>query len=498
MRQVPVLLVALLLGCTPKSQEVDALSRPAKHASVPDRPEELSFPEMTFTPPRAADYRHELSNGVPVFVVPADDLPLVTVTFTFQGGRYLDPTDQTGLADLTYDLLRDGGTAQRSPEELDEAYAFLAANVSSSVDNETGVITVDVLKDNLDEALSLFGEMVKTPGFDAARLQLSADTWVEDMKSRNDDAGAIVSREWNRLMYGEGHVAARVATASEVQAITPDHLRAFHSRYIHPGNLVVGVTGDVQPNEILPKLEALMEGWEAQERVAPPEEPAHQPIPGMYHVQKDIPQGKVRLGLAGVQRGHPDTFPLLVMNDILGGGGFTSRIMGRVRSDEGLAYGASSAMQMPAWWPGLFVAAFDSKNPTVALATQIVVEEIERIRTEPVSDTELRDAKAGLNARLPRTFASKQGMVRVFIDDELTGRDPDFWQDWQENVNAVTADDVLRAAAEHLTPEQLVFLVVGDWEPIAAGDPAGRANMEPFGGPTHLPLRDPLTQAPLP
>lgn len=488
-----VLILALALGaaCSPK-QPVDA-PRAQKHSSIPDRPEKLTFAEQSFVPPLATDHRHELANGVPVFVATSDDLPLVTLTFTFMGGRYVEPDDKTGLADLTFELLRDGGTAKRSPEALDEAFAFLAADVTASAGPTTSRVRLDVPKQSFDEALALVVEMVRQPGFDRKRLALAVDTAIENMKGRNDDAGAIAAREFNRLLYGEDHLMAALATRAELESIRPTDLRDFHAKVVHPGNLVVSAAGDITADELLPALEKAFEGWEAKPRLAPPEEPGHAPEPGLYHVQKDIPQGKVRIGLRAVQRDDPDYFPLMVMNDILGGGGFTSRIMARVRSDEGLAYGARSSLDVPAWWPGTLTAWFDSKNPTVALATRIVVDEIARIRTEPVSEAELADAKRALVANLPRAFGSKEAMLSYFVDDELTGRDPSYWRTWQQKVEAVTAEDVLRVAQEHLDPDKLVILVVGDWEPIAQGDVTGRAKMTEFGEVRHLPLRDPLT-----
>lgn len=495
MRRALILAMLLGLGCTPK-QPLEA-QRPPKHSEVPSRPELLTFEEQQFVPPLATDHRHELSSGVPVFVASSDDLPLVTLTFTFMGGRYVEPDDKTGLAEITLQLLREGGTTQRSPEALDEAFALLAANVSASAGPTTSRIRLDVPKQSFDEALALVVEMTRQPAFDRKRLDLAVSTAIEGMKARNDDAGSIAAREFDRLMYGEDHLRAAVPTQPELASIRQADLRAFHSKVVQPGNLVVAASGDITPEELLPKLEEAFAGWEARPRLTPPEEPVHQPEPGLYHVQKDIPQGKVRIGLRAIQRDDPDYFPLLVMNDILGGGGFTSRIMARVRSDEGLAYGARSSLDVPVWWPGTLSAWFDSKNATVALATRIVVDEIARIRTEPVSDDELTDAKRALAANLPRAFGSKESMLSYFVDDELTGRDPGYWQSWQQQVEAVSADDVLRVAQEHLDPDQLVILVVGDWEPIAQGDVTGRARMTDFGTVRHLPLRDPLTQRPL-
>lgn len=488
-----------LTGCakqTPPSP-ADVYAQPAKNPGVPDRPEKLTFPEASFEVPKAADFRHEVGD-VPVYVAPTHEFPLVEITFTFKGGRYLEADGKWGVGDAVEDLLLHGGTETVAASELDERFAFLAADVSVNVGSEQSSASLNCLTDNLDEAFALFVDMVRNPGWDAEKLALHQSTVVDRMKQRNDDAGDIAAREWNRLAWGGEHYLGRVSTASMVQGLTADDLDAFHSTVFQPGNLVISVTGDVEPDAILPVLEKALEGWEASERVADPPAPETTLQPGLYLVDKDIPQGKVRIGMPGITRDDPDAIPLMVMNDVLGGGGFTSRLMTRIRSDEGLAYGARSAFASRVHFPGIFQSAFDSKSPTVARATDIVFEEIARIRTEPVSDKELELAKTSLIETFPRRFETRAAIVGTFVNDELTDRDPEYWATWREKVEAVTADDVMKAAAAHLDPDKLAILVVGDWEPILKGDLEGKATMEPYGEPTHLPTRDPLTQEPLP
>jgi len=188
-----------------------------------------------------------------------------------------------------------------------------------------------------------------------------------------------------------------------------------------------------------------------------------------------------------------------VMNRILGGGGFTSRIVSRVRSDEGLAYSAGSAFMPGVYYPGAWRAAFQSKSSTVALATRIIFEEVDRIQNEPVSDDELATATNAMVETFPRRFESKAGMLRVFVNDEVTDRNPDYWTQYRDNVRAVTAADITRVARKHLRPDEMAILVVGKWDDIAPGDLEGRADMSAFfdGTATRLPLRDPLTLEPV-
>ncbi len=193
-----------------------------------------------------------------------------------------------------------------------------------------------------------------------------------------------------------------------------------------------------------------------------------------------------------------DRFPLMIMNEILGGGGFTSRITKRIRSDEGLAYSAGSAFGIGQYWPGLFRVSFQTKNATVAYAAKIALEEIRRIQTEPVSEDELRIAKAAYIDTFPSYFDSKQTIANLYAADLYHGRPHSYWKKYRERVQKVSAADVQRVAKKYLTPDAMVFLVVGKWDEIAKGSPDHEASIEEFFGGTvkHIPLRDPLTLEP--
>ncbi len=475
------------------------VAMPAAAADIPERPEELAFEELTFEAPSASDFRHELSSGVPVFMAPSHEFPLITVTFSFKGGAYLDPPNQTGLASMTGAMIRRGGTETVPAEELDERFDFLAANVSTGSGSTTSSATINALTSNFDEAFALFIDMVRHPVFQEDRVDLFRSEIIESMKQRNDDAQSILNREWNMLMYGEDHFEGRQPTINSINSISISDMNAFHAKVFQPGNLIIGVTGDFDEQAMLDKLENALQGWERRGAMADPPAPDSSPEPGVYHVGKDIPQGKVFIGHRGVERDNPDYFPLIVMNDILGGGGFTSRLVSRVRSDEGLAYSVGSRMDMPPYYPGEFRALFQSKNRTVALATQIIMEEIERIQNEPVTAQELETSKNSFIETFPRRFESRQSTINTFINDEWTGRPDGYWQTYRDNIRAVTADDVLRVAKTHLDPEQVAILVVGNWDEIAQGDLDGRASMAEFfdGNYQELPLRDPLTLEPM-
>jgi predicted Zn-dependent peptidase len=247
------------------------------------------------------------------------------------------------------------------------------------------------------------------------------------------------------------------------------------------------------------RLESRMQGWEAGERAPRIEPPDHTPVSGVYLVNKaDVNQGRVSMGHLGIQLGNPDEYAIDLMNDILGSGSsFTSRILGRVRSDEGLAYSAGSSFSVGAYYPGTFRAAFESKSRTCAQAAQIILEEIERIRTEKVTREELETARNYAVEIFPRFFSSARAVAGTFATDELIGRDPDYWTHYRDRLKKITAEDVLRVAREYLHPERMVILAVGEVGEMLKGNPDrpeySFQKLAPDGEITMIPLPDPAT-----
>jgi len=202
------------------------------------------------------------------------------------------------------------------------------------------------------------------------------------------------------------------------------------------------------------------------------------------------------MGLPTVRRDSPDVYALEVMNEILGGSGFTSRITRSVRSNEGLAYSAGSGLSFGVYYPGRFRAGFQSKSRTVAYAAQLVLDEIRKIRESPVSEGELDTIKRNLIETFPSNFASQARMMSIFASDEYTRRDPSYWVGYRERIRSVTAADVLRVAQAYLVPEKMLLLAVGDQQEIDLGDgqhDVRLAGLAPGGKVVTLPLRDPLT-----
>jgi zinc protease len=480
-----------------------ACSFTAFAADIPTRPEKLNYPPLTYEPPKAADYRVQLPSGAIAYLVPDRELPLVNISILVRTGDYLDPAGKEGLADLTGYLLSRGGAGAKTAEQLEERLDFLAANLGSGVGDTSGNVGLNLMSKDLDEGLAILRDVLTAPRFQDNKLALRKQQIMQELKQRNDDSANIEGRERSYLAYGEDCFVNKQPTQASVEAITRADLEAFQQKWFIPANFVLAVSGDFDRANMIERLNKLFADWPHQGEKAPPV-PTQITMakPGIYLVEKDVNQGRVGIMLPGVLRDNPDYVAISIMNDILGGGGFTSRIVNRVRSDEGLAYSAGSSFPGGVYFAPPFTAAFQTKSATVPYATSIVIEEMKRIASQPVEDKEIETTKNGMIDRFPRQFATKGQIAGVFAQDEFTGRyakDPDYWKNYRSRVAAVSKADVQRVAQKYLAPENVVILVVGKEADILKGHPDHPVTLKSLGGDryTKLPLRDPLTLKPM-
>ena len=477
---------------------------------IPASPLELRFDTSEIRLPATDGRRRALASGAVVYLAEDHTLPLVEVAVALRAGSFLEPPDQVGLASLTGALVRRGGTRVRSADSFDEKVDELGARIQSFAGFTRSAARLSVPTWAFEEALDLFFEALCSPAFQEDRLASAKTNLEESMSRRNQDSMKILEREWGWLLFGRQHFSSSALTAASLKAIDRAAVIRFHKTYWRPENLVFAASGDFQIDALLASLEERLARWPGPQPAGahggtipwPPEGPSFAPPPGLYHYEADFPQAKVVLGSKlprGISWGSADRFALEVLGEILGGSGAISRIAGRLRTAEGLVYRASARLDPGELWEGDFQIQFDTRSDQVARAVELSLEELSRIRAEPVHSTELEVAKQTLLGRLRLSFDTAEEIAGQLAENELLDRPDDYWNRYRSGIEATTADQVLQVARTYLPPDRLLYLVVGRWNEIDLGAPPGDSLLEQITGhrARHLPARDPLTLRPL-
>ncbi|MFN8012162.1 MAG: pitrilysin family protein [Holophagaceae bacterium] len=499
-RGIPTLASALALAL--------AAAIPASAQAIPDRPEKLAFKPIQYAVPKAKDFRVKLKNGITAYVVPdPNGQPLVNIELGIHAGRWLDEAGKEGAAQLLGTLLRTGGTEKTKADDLDEKLDMLAAQAGSFMGDSRGSLSVNLLAKDAREGVGLLLEMLTQPAFQQDKLDLAKKNLRQQMERRNDDSTGIEARELDYLVKGEGHPSNRLPTAASLDAITREDLKALHARILTPANLMVSVAGRFDRAEMIKLLNetvgALKAGPAAKAAGRPPQTP-FVAKPGLYVVDKDVNQGRVTLNLSmqGLRVTDADYPAVAVMNHVLGGGGFTSRFVKKIRSDEGLAYSAGTRAT-PAQFQGdagHFSALFQTKTRTVAYGIRLALAELEKMRKDGITEEELKVAKGSIIEGFPARFPTKAALAGAFATNDWTGIPDSYLETYQTRIQAVTREDVLRVAKKYLDVEHMAILCVGNAKDMEAGDvkdhPGTLADVAKLPL-VKLPLRDPLTLKPM-
>ena len=472
------------------------LPSPGATDQIVNHPDKLTYDDLKYQPPKPASYRTTLKCGAAAYIAENRELPTFELTVFIHSGAMYEPLAKAGLADLTGYLMRNGGVKGMTAKEIDERLAYLAGDISVSVDAATATANLFCLSKDIDEGLDLLAKILRYPVYDQAALDRYRTDVLSEMEQRNASTEAIESREWQFLNYGDHPCTTPYRrTEASIKSITREDMAAFHQTFFFPKNFILAVSGDFKKSDIVVKLDKMLAGWPDQPLTLPKiADQIPDAKPGVYMIKKDdVNQSRIRIGHLGVKRDIADQYALNIMNDILGGGGFSSRIVRRVRSDEGLAYNAGSAFERPVLYPGTFRAWFQTKHETAAFGTKLMVDEINRIRTEKCEAEIVENAKNSFIADLVNPFSSKKAIVNTFAADDYTDRPDDYWQNYTKNMQAVTPDDVLAVAQKYLHPDKLVYLVVGDPDAVQVGSDKHAEKFSDFGPITILPLRNPMT-----
>ena len=475
--------VGLLLAvlAPPPVQSVTLPPETDLSAVPPSDPRQMRFAPVEFAPPDPE--RIVLENGMVVYLLEDHELPLVTITASIQTGGWLDPTEKVGLAELAGETMRTGGTKFMTPAQVDEELERLAASVAVGIGVESGFAMLDVLKKDLDRGLKIFSEVLIAPAFDRERVELAKLQEIESIRRRQDRPQSIAGREFAKLLYGPTHPFGRNTSIESVSRITRDDLIAFHRKTVHPNGVILGVTGDFDTRMMLSKLRKAFGAWKkgaVREIVIPPVTMSRLSgriggqLNDVHFVGKETSQVHLRIGHLSLKESDPDFPALSLLNDILGGSSFRSRLFQDVRTKRGLAYSVGSLLLAGTRERGVWLMRASTKVDSTDEAITSLVANMKRLREKPVTDTELAEAKEAFVNSFVFSFTSSSRIVSRLIGLEYDDLPKDFLQQLRDKVVKLTKEDLLKAARKHLHPDRLEILAVGPPQEVVP-------RLSPFG-----------------
>jgi zinc protease len=406
--------------------------------------------------------RIELKNGMVIFLQEDHELPLIDGTARIRGGSVNEPAAKTGLMDIYGEVWRTGGTKSQTGDQLDDFLEIRAAKVETGSSSDSTTISFSCLKADLDDVFKAFVDVLQNPEFRADKIDLAQKEEGDGISRRNDDVGEIAHRETVKLAYGADNPYARVPEYSTVAAITRQDLIDWHGKYVHPNNIILGISGDFDSAAMEARLRAAFDTW-PKGPALPKNEIQYAPAkPGYYLIPKDdVNQSTIHMVALGTTRDNPDYYAINVFNEAFGGG-FSSRLVNDIRTKRGLAYGVSGGIGANFGHPGILQISIGTKSGTTIEAIKAADENIDNLATHPITDEEIQHAKDGiLNAFIFR-LDSPDKILGERMTYEYYGYPPDWLDKYQAEIKKVTAADVNRVAAKYLHKDQLAVLVVGN------------------------------------
>lgn len=400
-----------------------------------------------------------MKNGIRLFLIEDHRFPTIDMRGMFFTSSAFEPADKIGLADLTGTVLRTGGTKGRGGDQIDRELETMAASIETAIDNESGSITVSMLKENLNQVLPIMVDILRRPVFDQEKIDLAKIEARSNISRRNDDVSQITDREFTKLIYGAQSPYARHPEYATIDAINRDDIVAFYKGYFHPDNMWLAVWGDFNSRQMIKKIEAAVGDWPASGLKLPAlPEVIYDYRPSVNYIEKtDVNQSNIIIGHIGGLLDSPDYAALSVMNRILS----FDRMFKKIRTDEGLAYSVWGYYGAGYKVPGVFSAGAQTKSESTVKAIGLVLDEMKRICKEEVSDEELKRAKDQFLNSYVFQFDSRAKIIRRMLTNAFNGYPLDFSEQLIKKIETVTKADVLNAAKKYLRPEQVQILVVG-------------------------------------
>jgi zinc protease len=452
----------LLIGCFGSDSLLSAQAW--KQIPIPKLPE--------FKPPKPK--RVQLANGMVIFLQEDHELPLIDGTARIRGGERRVPANKAGMMDIFGEAWRTGGTKTQTGDQLDDYLEQRAAKVETGGLGDSTTISFSCLKEDFGDVFRVFDDLLRNPEFRADKIEIAKKGAYDSISRRNDEPSQIAGREAAKLVYGATNPYARVPEYATVAAITRQDLVAWHSTYVHPSNIILGIVGDFDMAKMEARLHEAFDSWPAGTAIKDAEIEPHPATPGYYLVEKtDVNQSNILMVAVGTTRKNPDYYAISVFNEAFGGG-FSSRLFSDIRTTKGLAYAVGGGIGASWDHKGMIRMMVMTKSATTFESIAAIDEEIAALAKNPISEAEIERAKDAILNSFVFRLDSPGKVLQEQMAYEFYGYPLDFLETFQKEIGKVTKADVARVAAKYLHRDQMAVLVVGnssefDKEPASLG-----------------------------
>lgn len=419
-----------------------------------------AVPDLEFRPPTGE--RFVLDNGLVVYLMKDNTLPVVHISAIVGAGNAHDPADKIGLIELASQMLKDGGTKSYTAEEIDKQLEFLGASIESSAYSEETRVDMTTLKKDLGKVLDIYAEVLRQPVFNEEKLKLAKDEELEMLRRRNDKPNDVLFREAKRMFYGEKHPYGWRKEPATVAAISRADMQAFHAAYYKPNNIIVSVSGDfASDEEMLKTLKGKFASWE-KGSVAKAVVPDFEPKKGrqIYLIDKDVAQTFIVIFQKGLGYNSPEEYPLTVLTEILGGG-MQSRLMTEVRSKKGLAYTVQSSSPRRTK-KGFTYTYCGTKPETYSQALSEILKQLERAGSEPVPQDELKRGKDAIINPFVFKFPTPAKLISERASEEFYNLKDGYLDNYVSRIRKASQDDLLAAAKDIYDTKNALIFVIGN------------------------------------
>jgi zinc protease len=402
--------------------------------------------------------RVELSNHLTLLVFEEHSIPIVTLELLVSAGSVRDPQAMRGLANLTANSIL-LGTKHFSFDEINNRLDFIGATLDADCSRDFAMIGMQVLKKDLDTGVGLFTDIVVNPTFPSADVDGQKDDIIGSLRTKEDDPLEVAMRAFDKALFLDNPYAGPVeGTEKSVAAISTEDLSKFYTSFYKPNNSVLVVGGDITLQEVKTLIVPGLSAWESAEVPEPSFRKEFAEGAVSVPIDKPVSQATIIIGCPAMERASEDYYPFQVINQILGSGDLSSRLMAEIRIKKGLAYGVESLLAARKY-AGSFRVIIQTKDESAKESTALVQKELERLQIEPVSEAEIQIAKKFLIGNFPLKYSAHQDYAKFLAQIQFYGLGSDYPERYAKLINAVTAEDILRVAKKYLKPENVLVIV---------------------------------------